>query len=109
MCIVLSLITFGIYPLFWIVGLANDFAAKNNQPAQGGKVILLTLITFGIYFLVWNYKMGNSIEEAGGKNEGTVYLVLSIFGLSLISLALMQLQENQICDDEKVKVLAKEN
>lgn len=98
MCIVLTLITCGFYSLFWLVGLANDFAAKNNKPAEGGKVILLSFITFGIYFIIWNYKMGDSIEQAGGKNEGTIYLVLAIFGLSLISLALMQAEENKLCD-----------
>lgn len=98
MCIVLSVITLGIYSLFWMVGLANDFASKNNEPAQGGKLILLTIITFGIYFLIWNYKMGDSIEKSGGTNEGTIYLVLSIFSLSIVSLALMQIQENKLCE-----------
>ncbi len=95
-CILLSMVTFGIYSLFWVVSLANDFAHKNNKPSEGGKVILFTILTLGIYFLVWSYKMGNNIEEAGGKNEGAVYLVLNIFGLSVVALALMQNQENTI-------------
>lgn len=109
MCIILSLITFGFYSLFWLVGLANEFAAKNNKPTEGGKVILLTLITFGIYFIIWNYKMGNTIEQAGGKNEGSIYLILSIFGLSIISLALMQAQENKICDIKRLNISVEEN
>ena len=60
--------------------------------------IILTILTCGIFFLVWNYKLGEEVEDAGGKNEGVVYLILSLFGLSLIALALAQSQVNKICE-----------
>ena len=42
--------------------------------------------------------MGKNIEKAGGKNEGVLYLILTLFGLGIIAFALMQSQENDLCD-----------
>lgn len=97
-CIILTFITCGIYSLFWLVNLHNDFAKVNNENANGGMVILLTIITCGIYGLVWTYQMGRNIEKAGGKNDGVLYLVLTLFGLGIVAFALMQNQENELCE-----------
>lgn len=96
--IILSIITCGIYSLFLMVNLNNEFAIQNNENANGWMVVFLTIITCGIYGIIWFYKMGQEIEKAGGKNEGTIYLILSLFGLGLVGLCLMQVQENNICD-----------
>lgn len=97
-CIILSLITCGIYSLFWWANLHNDFAKENNENANGLMVIVLSIITCGIYGAVWFYKMGNKIEKLGGKNEGVLYLILYLIGLGLVSFALMQTQENELCE-----------
>ena len=59
--------------------------------------IIFSFLTCGIYSLVWMYKLGDEVEDAGGKNEGVVYLILSLFGFMLISVALAQHQVNKIC------------
>ncbi len=97
-CIILTLVTCGIYSIFWWINLHNDFAKENRKNANGGMVIFLTIITCGIYGAVWNYQMGREIELAGGRDEGVLYLVLFLFGLGFISFALMQNQENELCD-----------
>ena len=97
-CIILSLVTCGIYSIFWWINLHNDFAKANNENANGGMVVLLSIVTCGIYALVWTYQMGKNIEKAGGKNEGVLYLILTLFGLGIIAFALMQSQENDLCD-----------
>lgn len=99
--IVFSIITCGIYPMFLIVNLNNEFAIQNNENVNGWMVIFLSIITCGIYGVIWFYKMGSVIEKSGGKNEETIYLVLSLFGLGLVALCLMQIQENNICDSLK--------
>lgn len=99
-CIILSLITCGIYTIYWWICINNDFAKKIKANANGAMVVILSLITCGIYFLVWSYQMGNVIEKAGGKNERVLYLVLSLFGFGLITLALMQAEENRLVENE---------
>ena len=53
MCIVLSLVTCGIYGIYWFICLTNDCNAVSNDPdgTSGGVAFLLTLITCGIYGL----------------------------------------------------------
>lgn len=95
--IILTLVTCGIYSLFWNVNLNNDFAEHNGKEKNGWMIILLSIITCGIYYFVWIYRMGEEIEKAGGKNEGIVYLLLSLFGFGIIAMALIQHQENELC------------
>lgn len=94
--ILLTIITCGLYGIYWVYTLNNDAARMNNDPEDGGTVLLLSLITCGIYYIFWQYKMGEKIEQAGGKNDGIVYLILSIFSLSIVSLALMQTEINNL-------------
>ena len=96
--IILSIITCGIYNLYWIYALNNDASRLAREDEDGGMVLILSLITCGIYFLIWNYKMGDKIYQAGGKNDQVVYLILAIFGLSIVSMALMQTEVNNLLD-----------
>lgn len=47
--ILLSIVTFGIYKLYWIACLANDIGnlTKRDEPS-GILVLLLGILTFGI-------------------------------------------------------------
>ncbi|WP_297407883.1 DUF4234 domain-containing protein [uncultured Cetobacterium sp.] len=97
-CIILSLVTCGLYSIFWWININNEFAEKNNENINGGMTIFLTIMTCGIYGLIWNYKMGDNIAQSGGKNEGPLYLILFLLGFGIVSLALMQCQENDLCN-----------
>lgn len=103
-CIILSIVTCGIYALYWLIKL-NDEAnalAEVQAPTSGGLVIVLTIVTCGIYGLYWNYKQGERIDVAKtargipSSNSGILYLILSVVGLSIISYALMQNEINQL-------------
>ncbi len=100
--IIMTLLTFGIYFLFWMVKLSNDFARENKKKKKGLTYLFFSIITFGLFYFVWSYKMGIEIEKAGGKNEGVLYLILSVFGLGIISMALMQLQKNELYDRQNI-------
>lgn len=99
-CIVLSLVTCGIYSLYWIYCVHNDVQEVSGVPmgVSGGMVILLNIVTCGIYGIYWNYKMGQMLDGAKGLpngNSGILYLVLALFGFGIISLALMQSELNR--------------
>lgn len=100
MCIVLSIITCGIYAFYWVYCIHNDVQEVAGHPmgVDGGMVILLTIVTCGIYGIYWCYKMGQALDSARGTpsgSQGLVYLVLSIFGLGIIAYALMQSELNK--------------
>ena len=63
LCIVLSIVTCGLYGLYWYVCLTNDTnAAAGTEGPSGGVTLLLTIITCNIYSLYWGYKQGEKID-----------------------------------------------
>ena len=97
MVIILSLITCGIYGIYWFVKMTDEAKQlSSSDNAGGGLAFVYTLITCGIYTIYWNYKMGKNMYEAGQKyginieDNSVIYLVLSLFGLGIVSECLMQ-------------------
>lgn len=102
--IVLSLVTCGIYAIIWFVKMVDELntVSDNREGKSGGTVFLLSLVTCGIYALIWMYKAGDLINAAQAKRgmpqsgNGVLYLVLSLFGLGIVSYALIQSELNKI-------------
>lgn len=102
-CIILSLVTCGIYGIVWFINLTDDAARANNNPNfSGGTAFLLTLVTCGIYSIYWNYKMGKEIYNAkiskgmSASDQSILYLILSLFGLGIVNYCLMQNELNEM-------------
>lgn len=105
--IILSIVTCGIFALVWLAMLANDLRTMSNDESKmsGGMVVLLTIVTFGIYGWIWYYQAGetlNSIKASRGisadQSSGVLYLLLAVFGLSIVSSALIQDSLNKLID-----------
>ncbi len=104
-CIILSLVTCGFYSYYWLYTLTEDVNTLSGDPnaTSGGMVILYSLLTCGIYSWFWLYKQGERIDRAkaargiSSSNSGILYLILAIFGLSIVSFALMQNEINNLC------------
>lgn len=101
-CILLSLITCGIYSIYWFIVMTDESnMVSDEQTASGGMAFLFTIITCGIYFYYWNYKMGQKLHQAGQKynkpigDNSIVYLLLSIFGLGIINYCIIQSDLNR--------------
>ena len=97
-CILLSIVTCGIYGIYWMIKLNDELnatAGKENA-TSGGMVFLFTLITCGIYGYFWYYKMGENVDAIktsrglASSNTGIIYLVLGLFGLGIVNYCLMQ-------------------
>lgn len=105
-CIILSIVTCGIYGIYWLICLNDDTNRAANDPnaTSGGIVFLLSLVTCGIYGMYWCYKMGQQLDRAyqnrdmAPSNKSVILLVLAIFGLGIISYALIQDDLNKISD-----------
>lgn len=104
LCIILSIVTCGIYALVWFFNLVNDLntASPSADDKTPGTVLLLSIVTCGIYSFVWLYKSGDKVDKIRAKNgeapssSAVLYLVLAIFGLSLISYCLIQTELNKV-------------
>ena len=94
LCVILSIITCGIYGIYWMVKLNDEINALAGNPngTSGGMVVLFTFLTCGIYGIYWNYRMGEECDEIKRQNNSTgiLFLVLSLVGFSIVNFCLMQ-------------------
>jgi len=105
-CVLLSLVTCGIYSIVWFIGLTDDVARlSEDNELSGGKAFLFTLLTCGIYGFYWAYKIGKDIQIAEEKRNITasddnsvLYLVLQLFGLSIVVYCLAQSEVNRMAE-----------
>lgn len=92
--VLLSIVTCGIYGIYWMIKMNDEvnLLAGETNALSGGMVFLFTLITCGIYGWFWLYKMGERCERIKGVpgDLPIVYLLLGIFGLSIVSYCLIQ-------------------
>lgn len=106
MQVILSILTCGIYGLYWFITMTDESnVLSDEKTASGGMAILLTLVTCGIYSFYWNYKMGQKLNLAGRKynksisDNSVLYLVLSLFGLTIVNYCLIQSDLNKFSNN----------
>lgn len=110
LAILFTILTCGLYSIYWFVKLTDEANyLSGEQSTSGGMALLLVIVTCGIYFFFWNYKMGKTIysaqQRSGGMSQDNsiLYLILSIFQLSIISYCIMQSDINNIIQYEYAK------
>lgn len=91
--ILLTLVTCGIYSLYFIYCLARDVntvCAGDGQKTNGlGMYILLSIVTCGIYPIIWMYGLGNRLAANGSRygmnfqENGTTILLWYVVGFLL--------------------------
>ena len=102
LCIVLSIVTCGIYSIYWWIVATDEMhqVAPNEYQTSGGIAFLLSLITCNIYGFYWAYRMGEKVDQAKGNpggSHGVLFLVLQFLGLNIVNLCLMQDEINRHC------------
>lgn len=101
--IILSLVTCGIYGIYWFVCLTNEMnkASGHENDTAGGTAFLLTLVTCGIYGYFWAYKMGEKRDIVANEKGSTniLYLVLMFLGLGIVVYGLLQDSLNKAIAD----------
>lgn len=98
MCILLTIVTCGIYGLYWFICITDDTneMSGENELAGGGMALLLTIITCNIYGWYWAYKMGEKVDIIKNRhgdpssNTGILFVVLQFLGLGIVNYALAQ-------------------
>ena len=102
LCIFLTIITCGIYSIYWFIKITDDVSrVSNNNEMTGGKAFLFTLLTCGIYGYYWAYQIGKNLNSIEGNNENdqsVLYLVLQILGLGIVNYGLIQNELNKYAD-----------
>ena len=106
----LSILTFGIYALYWVYHLQQDtnrLLGMRSEPSPA-TVVILGVVTFGIYFVYWSWRQGKKFKmeaEGRGSTEArdlpALYMVFQILtyfvGITwVIVLMMMQDRINQL-------------
>ena len=110
LCVVLSIVTCGIYGIYWLYTIAhdlNDLCESQNQEkgAEPGLVVVLGIVTCGIYSLYYLWKAGKMVSSLTRSNghhpsdDSIVLMVLSILQLSLVSYCILQSHINGFAKD----------
>ena len=104
-CIIFTIITCGIYGLYWMYKMNDEINAitGTRDDTSGGIVILLIIVTCGLYGIYWSYKMGDKIDYYHGtsSSKGILYLIITLIGFSIITCALIQDEINKILNRNK--------
>lgn len=100
MCIFLTIVTCGIYGIYWYYCILDDLYKVNGQPSNAGTDVLLSIVTCGIYSVYMMYKIGNMVSSARmgyglpDKNDSILFLIISLFGLSIVVYCIVQSELN---------------
>jgi membrane protease YdiL (CAAX protease family) len=90
--IILSLITFGIYPIYWFV------VTKNEMNRSGALIPTAWLIIVPIANIWWMWKYSEGVEVATRKEMTGVVAFILIFLLGVIGMAIVQNSFNKVAE-----------
>ena len=92
--ILLSLLTCGIYYIYWQYRQMEAINAMLKKPKYSFAAwAILTLITLGLYHIYHEYRKSQDIDQALGRSssvEPLVVILLTVFGLALVADAIQQ-------------------
>lgn len=98
--IILSIITCGIYAIYWAIMLAKEAVSVNDSNDNGLVEILLMIFLPFLGFFLAEQKLAKGCAAKGiAHNDNSIlYLILGLVGLSIVNFCMMQNDLNKIVD-----------
>lgn len=99
-CILLTLITCGIYGIYWIIMMTKE-AISVKDPADSGilEIILMLFLSFvGFYLTEKKFAEGCAARGIPHEDRSVLYLILGILGFGIVNFCLMQNDLNKIAN-----------
>ncbi len=97
-CILLSIVTCGIYGIYWTIVLAKD-AVSVKDPADSGlvEILLMLFLPFvGIFLAEKKFAEGCAAKGIPHSDNSIVYLILGLVGLGIVGICMMQNDLNKL-------------
>jgi len=96
-CIILTIVTCGIYGLYWMAKLNDEinYVTGDQNGQSGVLVVVLNYVTCNLYGIYWAYKSGEKLDAFFASrgmatgNRATMYLILE-FIFPIAAWAMMQ-------------------
>lgn len=103
--VIFSFLTCGIYLIWWWYTIITEIKnALNRQDINPGMELVLSIVTCGIYGIYLYYKYPQlmlEMQDKAGRPRNDISmtsLLLAIFGLGIVSIAIIQSELNNIWD-----------
>jgi len=99
-CVILSIVTCGIYGIVWCVKMMKEAVQVKDEKDDGLVEILLGIFLCPVGFYLAEKKLGEGCQEKGIAHEdrSVLYLVLGFIGLGIVNYILLQSDLNKIAD-----------
>lgn len=105
MSVILSLVTCGLYGLYWMIVLTDDVVYANEKEVfntSGGAAVLFGILTCGLYYIYWAFQMGKAMQAAQEKrnikssDNSILYVILLLFGFNIVNMCIIQNDLNNL-------------
>ena len=96
--VLLSIITCGIYGIYWVIVMARD-AVSVKDPADSGilEIVLMLFLPFlGFFLTEKKFAEGCAARGIEHKDNSILYLILGLVGLSIVNYCMMQSDLNKL-------------
>ena len=97
-CVLLSLITCGIYGIYWVICMARE-AVSVKDPSDSAvlEIVLMLFLPFlGFFLTEQKFTAGCETRGIAHKDNSVLYLILGLLGLSIVNYCMMQNDLNKI-------------
>ena len=99
-CILLSLVTCGIYGIYWVIMLAKD-AVSVKDPADNAilEIVLMLFLPFlGIFLAEKKFAEGCAAKGIPHTDNSILYLILGLIGLGIVGDCMLQNDLNKLAE-----------
>lgn len=96
--VILSLITCGIYGIYWVICMARDAVAFKDEKDSGVLEIVLMLFLPFLGFYLCEKKLTEGCAEKGipHSDNSVIYLILGLIGLGIVNYCMLQNDLNKL-------------
>ncbi|MBO5837183.1 MAG: DUF4234 domain-containing protein [Oscillospiraceae bacterium] len=97
-CILLTLITCGIYGIYWMIMLAKE-SVSVKDPADSGvlEIVLMLFLPFlGIFLCEKKLAEGCADKGIAHTDNSVLYLILGLVGLGIVGICMLQSDLNKL-------------
>ena len=97
-CILLSLVTCGIYGIYWTVMVAKE-GVSVKDPADSAllEIVLMLFLPFlGVFLVEKKLAEGCAAQGIAHTDNSILYLILDLVGLGIVSLCMLQNDWNKL-------------
>jgi hypothetical protein len=109
MVLLFGFLSCGIYIYYWLYKVSEETQTElgiMGQETSPTMELVFSIVSCGIYFIYWIYKYSKLIYDAQTVNNlpaednSMLNLILSIFGLGIVSVFLMQSSLNKVWESK---------